>query len=204
MKLIELRPKKFKSKGFSLIELLVIVAIASFIILSILSLYSIGQRYFLSGSARTDVLRSTRQVLNWISRDIKEGIQVLPSWDVYTTSNTCLILQVPSLDSNGLIIDIDNEFDYIIYRLNSEYPSRLERIIDAKDGVSSRADTSRVIATDVNSFQLSSGGVDLSAVSDFSQVSSVYITMITAQNLLGRTYQETLNAGLKLRNKSDQ
>ncbi len=203
MKLKELRPKKFKSKGFSLIELLVIVAIASFIILSILSLYSIGQRYFLSGSARTDVLRNTRQVLNWISRDIKEGIQVLPSWDVYTTSNTCLILQVPSLDSNGLIIDIDNEFDYIIYRLNSEYPSRLERIIDAKDGVSSRADTSRVIATEVNSFQLSSGGVDLSAVSDFNQVSSVYITMITAQNLLGRTYQETLNTGLKLRNKSD-
>jgi prepilin-type N-terminal cleavage/methylation domain-containing protein len=203
MKLRELRPRKFKSKGFSLIELLVIVAIASVLILSILSLYSIGQRYFLSGSARTDVLRNTRQVRNWISRDIKEGIQVLPSWDVYTTSNTCLILQVPSLDSNGLIIDIDNEFDYIIYRLNSEYPSRLERIIDAKDGVSSRADTSRVIATDVNSFQISSEGVDLSAVSDFSQVSSVYITMITAQNLLGRTYQETLNTGLKLRNKSD-
>ena len=203
MKLRELRPKKFKSKGFTLIELLVVVAITSLIILSILSLYSIGQRYFLTGSARTDVLRNTRQVLNWISRDIKEGIQVLPSWDVYTTSNTCLILQVPSLDSNGLIIDIDNEFDYIIYRLNSEYPSRLERIIDAKDGVSSRADTSRVIATEVNSFQLSSGGVDLSAVSDFSQVSSVYITMITAQNLLGRTYQETLNTELKLRNKSD-
>ena len=203
MKLRELRPKKFKSKGFTLIELLVVVAIASLIILSILSLYSIGQRYFLTGSARTDVLRNIRQVLNWISRDIKEGIQVLPSWDVYTTSNTCLILQVPSLDSNGLIIDIDNEFDYIIYHLNSEYPSRLERIIDAKDGVSSRADTSRVIATEVNSFQLSSGGVDLSAVSDFSQVSSVYITMITAQNILGRTYQETLNTRLKLRNKSD-
>ena len=203
MKLRELRPKKFKSKGFSLIELLVIVAIASFIILSILSLYSIGQRYFLSGSARTDVLRNTRQVRNWISRDIKEGIQVLPSWDVYTTSDSCLILQVPSLDSNGHIIDIDNEFDYIIYRLNPEYPSRLERIIDAKDGISSRADTSRVIATEVNAFQLSSGGVDLSAVSDFSQVSSVYITMITAQNILGRTYQETLNTRLKLRNKSD-
>ena len=203
MKLRELRPKKFKSKGFTLIELLVVVAITSLIILSILSLYSIGQRYFLTGSARTDVLREIRQVLNWVSRDIKEGIQVLPSWDVYTTSNTCLILQVPSLDSNGLIIDIDNEFDYIIYRLNSEYPSRLERIMDAKDGVSSRADTSRVIATEVNSFQLSSGGVDLSAVSDFSQVSSVYITMITAQNILGRTYQETLNTGLKLRNKSD-
>ena len=203
MKLRELRPKKFKSKGFTLIEVLVVVAITSLIILSILSLYSIGQRYFMTGSARTDVLRNIRQVLNWISRDIKEGIQVLPSWDVYTTSNTCLILQVPSLDSNGLIIDIDNEFDYIIYRLNSEYPNRLERIIDGKDGVSSRADTTRVIATEVNSFQVSSGGVDLSAVSDFSQVSSVYITMITTQNLLGRTYQETLNTGLKLRNISD-
>ncbi len=201
MKLRRFRPEQLKSKGFSLIELLVIVAIVSFMILAMLSLYIAGQRYFMAGNARADVLRDNRYVFSYISRDIKGAIQVLPGWDVYATSSSCLVLQVPSLDSNGLIIDIDNEFDHIVYRLNSESPNRIERIVDGKDGISSREDRTRVIATRVNSFQLSSGGVGLSSVSDFNQVSSIDITLIATQNLLGRTYQETLKTGVKLRNK---
>jgi hypothetical protein len=172
-------------------------------ILAMLSLYVAGQRYFMNGSAKSDVLRDNRHVLNYISRDIKGATQVVPSWDVYATSTDCLILQVPSLDSNGLIIDVDSQFDYIIYLLNSEYPNRLERIIDANDGVSSRTDSSRTIATRVNSFQLSSGGIELSGVADFSQVACVDVTLVASQNLLGRTFQETLKTGVKLRNKSD-
>ncbi len=195
--------RKYQPKGITLIEVLVTVTIASSMLLAMLSLYVAGQRYFMIGSARSDVLRDNRQVLNYVSRDIKEAIQVMPSWDVYVTSTDCLILQVASLDSSGLIIDIDSQFDYIVYRLNSEYPNRLERIIDANDGVSNREDSSRTITTRVNSFQLRSGGVELSAVSSFDQVSSVDITMVTTRNLLGRTFQETLRTGVKLRNKSD-
>ena len=202
MKLRKFNQEKSKPKGFSLVELLVIVAIGSFLVLAMLSLYVAGQKYFMTGSARTDVLRDNRQVLNYVSRDVQEAIQVMPNWDVYTTSTDCLILQVSSIDSSGIIIDIDSQFDYIVYRLNSEYPNRLERIIDAKDGVSSREDSTRVITTRANSFQLQSEGVDLSEVSDFNQVSSVEVDLITSRNLLGRTYQETLRTGVNLRNKS--
>ena len=203
MKLRKFNQEKSKPEGFSLVELLVTVTISSFMIVAMLSLYVAGQKYFMTGSARADVLRDNRQVLNYISRDVKEAIQVMPSWDIYATSSDCLILQVSSIDSSGLIIDIDNQFDYVVYRLNSEYPNRLERIIDANDGVSNREDSSRTIATRVSSFQLSSGGVDLSAVSSFDQVSSVNITLVTTQSQLGRTFQETLKTGVKLRNKSD-
>lgn len=197
------RPRKDQPKGITLIEVLVTVTIVSFMILAMLSLYVAGQRYFMNGSARSDVLRDNRHVLNYISRDVKEAIQVVPAWDVYATSSDCIILQVPSLDSNGLIIDIDSQFDYIVYRLNSEYPNRLERVIDANDGVSNREDSSRTIATRVNSFQLSSGGIELSGVADFSQVACVDIVLITTQNQMGRTFQETLRTGVKLRNKAD-
>ncbi len=197
------KPKKYQPKGITLVEVLVTVTIVSFMILAMLSLYVAGQRYFTTGTAKSDVLRDNRQVLNFVSRDVKEAIQVMPKWDVHTTSSDCLILQVPSIDSSGLIIDIDSQFDYIVYRLNSEYPNRMERIIDANDGVSNRADSSRTIATRVSSFQLSSGGVDLSAVSSFDQVSSVVITLVTTQSQLGRTFQEILHTGAKLRNKSD-
>ena len=203
MRLSKIKKKKSQPKGITLIEVLVTVTIVSFMVLAMLSLYVAGQRYFMNGSARSDVLRDNRHVLNYISRDVKEAIQVVPSWDVYATSTDCIILQVPSLDSNGLIIDIDSQFDYIVYRLNSEYPNRLERVIDANDGVSSRTDSSRTIATRVNSFQLSSGGIELSGVADFSQVACVDITLITTQNQMGRTFQETLSTGVKLRNKAD-
>jgi len=203
MRLSKIKKKKSQPKGITLIEVLVTVTIVSFMVLAMLSLYVAGQRYFMNGSARSDVLRDNRHVLNYISRDVKEAIQVVPSWDVYATSTDCIILQVPSLDSNGLIIDIDSQFDYIVYRLNSEYPNRLERVIDANDGVSSRTDSSRTIATRVNSFQLGSGGIELSGVADFSQVACVDITLITTQNQMGRTFQETLSTGVKLRNKAD-
>jgi type II secretory pathway pseudopilin PulG len=199
----KLKLRKGQPKGITLVEVLITVTIVSFMILAMLSLYLAGQRYYMNGTARSDVLRDNRQVLNYISRDVKEAIQVVQSWDIYATSTECIILQVPSLDSNGLIIDIDSQFDYIVYRLNSEYPNRLERIIDANDGVSNRVDGSRTIATRVNSFQLGSGGIELSGVADFSQVACVDVTLITTQNQLGRTFQETLSTGVKLRNRSD-
>ncbi len=203
MRLSKIRQKKFQPKGFTLVEVLVTVSISSIIILAMLSLYVAGQRYFMNGNARSDLLRDNRQVFNFVSRDVQEAIQVMPSWDIYATSTDCLVLQVPSIDSNRLIIDIDSQFDYIVYRLNSESPNKLERVIDANNGVSNREDSSRTIATRVNSFQLSSGGVELSSVSDFSQVASVDITLVTTQNLLGRTFQENLKTGVKLRNKSN-
>ena len=202
-KSMKFKPRKYQPKGISLVEVLVTVTIVSFMILAMLSLYVAGQRYFMNGTARSDVLRDNRHVLNFISRDVKEAIQVVPAWDVYATSTECMILQVPSLDSNGIIIDIDSQFDYIVYLLNSEYPNRLERVIDANDGVSNRVDSSRTIATRVNSFQLGSEGIELSGVADFSQVSCVDITLVTTQNQMGRTFQETLSTGVKLRNKAD-
>jgi prepilin-type N-terminal cleavage/methylation domain-containing protein len=194
---------KSKARGFSLVELLIVSAIMSIIILSVLALYSSGQRYFITESARADMLRSGKEVLNWISRDIKEGIELLPSWASYTTSNNCLVLKIPSVDANGIITDIESDFDYIIYRLSPSNPRRLERIVDAKDGVSSRADSRRVIAEKVDSFVMRSEGVELSSVTDLSQVSIVDVTMLTQQTIFGKTQQEILRTEVKLRNKQD-
>ena len=197
------RTKKPKPRGLTLVELLITVAVVSLILSALLSLYSAGQRYFLEESVKLDGLRDIRYVRNWISRDIKEAVQVLPSWDVYTASDSCLILRIPSVDANGYVIDIENDYDHVVYRLNPQIPSRLERILDAKDGVSSRSDGSRFLSTQVSSFLLSSEGVNLSSVADFSQVASVDISLITQQTLLGRSYQETLQTGAMLRNKLD-
>jgi len=197
------KKKKSIPKGFTLVELTVVVALMALIMLILMSLYVTGQQFLMTESARIDVIRDNRYVFDWISRDIKGAVQVVSSWDAYTTSSNCLILRIPSVDSSGLIVDIENELDYIIYRLNSEHPNKLERVVDAKDGVSSRVDSTRVLATRVNSFLLSSDGVELSSVADLTQVASIDITVTTKQNRLGRDFQQTLDSTVKLRNKSD-
>lgn len=198
---MKLRRKKFTSKGFTLIELLIVVVLGALIMAAMVGLYASGQRYFITESARSDLIRDGRSVLNWISRDIKEAIQVLESWDIYSTSTNSLVLQVPSVDADGLIIDIESDFDYIVYRLNSEYPTRLERIVEPKEGVSSRAESNRVLATRVNSFVLSSEGVELSSVSDLSEVSSIDIALVLRRTHFSRNFEETLNTLVRLRNK---
>lgn len=197
-----MKNKKFTPKGLTLIELLIVVSLVALILLTLFTLYTMGQKYFVTESARADVIRDSRQVLLWISRDIKEACQVIPSWDTYTSSNDCLILQVPSVDATGLIIDIESQFDYIIYRLNPSLPNQLERIIDANDAISSRVDDSRILVTRVNSFLLSSEGVEFSSIADFATVSSVDISLTTSQDRYGRTFHDTLNTVVKLRNKS--
>lgn len=200
---MKVETKITKPRGLTLVELMITVTVVSLVLSALLSLYSAGQRYFLGESVKLEELRDIRYVRSWMTRDIKEAVQVLPSWDMYTVSDSCLILRIPSVDANGYVIDIENDYDHVVYRLDPQIPSRLERILDAKDGVSARSDGSRFLSTQVSSFLLSSEGVNLSSVADFSQVASVDISLITQQTLLGRSYQETLQTGVMLRNKLD-
>ncbi len=199
---MKVKKKKSSPKGLTLIELLIVTTIVSFIMIALLTFYAAGQKYFITESARADVLRTNRQALNWLSRDIKDGIEVLASYDIYTTSDNCLILKVASLDANGLVIDIANDFDYIIYRVNPTFSNRLERIVDANDGVSSRVDVTRVIADNTGAFVLSSAGTGLGSIADFSLVFKVSISLTTSQTWVGKTYSETFNTTIKLRNKA--
>jgi prepilin-type N-terminal cleavage/methylation domain-containing protein len=198
---MKVKKKRSSPKGFTLIEMLIVVGIVAFIMIALLTFYATGQKYFITESARADVLRSSRQALNWLSRDIKEGIEVLDSYDTYTTSDNCLILKIASVDANGLVIDIANDFDYIIYRVNPAFSNRLERIVDANDGVSSRTDVTRVIVDNAGAFVLSSEGTGLGSIADFSLVFSVRIMLTTSQTWIGKTYSETFNTMVKLRNK---
>lgn len=199
---MKFKRKKFNPKGLTLVELLVVLALSALIILALVTLYTSGQRYFINQDAQAKVLREGRYVLDWIARDIKEAVQVVPSWNGYTTSTSCLVLKVPSVDENGLILDIQNHFDYIIYRRKPDDPKRLERILDANDGVSALTDDTRQLAERVDAFLLSSEGEGLSSVGDLSTVSSIDIALSTRQTRQGRDFQETLNTVVKLRNKS--
>lgn len=202
----EVKKKSF-SKGISLIESLIALAVFVFVLLGLLSFYISGQRYFINQDARADTIENCRYPLALIAKEIKGAIQVVQGpifvgEESYSTSENCLVLKIPSIDSDGLIIDIENDFDYIIYCRTSDYPNRLKRIIDGKDGVSSREDKTWILADDVNSFVLSFFDSEGSAVSDYSESVLIDISISSRKKGLGRYFQESTNTQVKLRNKS--
>ena len=136
----------------SLIELLIVVAISAIIMIALLSLYMAGQRYFFNEDAKADAIEDSRMPMTWISRDVREALQVIATHGAYTTDANTIVLEVPSIDPGTGSLMTGSQ-DYIIYRRDPAAPERLERIIDAAEGTG-RQDDMRVMADAVNAFGL--------------------------------------------------
>ena len=61
----------------TLIELLIVVAISAVIMIALLSLYMEGQKYFFNENAKADTIEDSRFPMTWISRDVREALQVV-------------------------------------------------------------------------------------------------------------------------------
>jgi prepilin-type N-terminal cleavage/methylation domain-containing protein len=186
------------SRGFTLIEMLIGLLIMSIMVMGLLSLYSKGQAQFMNENIQGDILESNRYPMAWLARDVKSATQVATSWTTYTTSASTLVLQIPSVDANGLIIDVTSQFDYVIYQLSN---LKLQRIVDAGTG-SARADGSRYLATDVTGLALAFyDASDATLSSNFNTAASVRATLTANHKGFQRSFQGTLNSKFKLRNK---
>jgi len=198
--------KRRHTRGMTLIEVLVSMVIMSIAILALFALYNTGQKHFANQDAHVDILNDSRLTLTMLSRDIKEAIQVEPGpVDVggtnYSTSADCLVLRIPSVDVDGLIIDIENDFDYIAYILNPSNPNELQKIVDGKDGVSFRLDSTRVLTRNIESRVMSFLDTDGAIVGNYADSVIVDIALTTLKKGVQRTYEETRNTRTKLRNK---
>jgi len=188
-----------RPRGFTLIEMLIGLAIISLLIVALLSFYSKGQQQFMNQNIQSDVLEKSRYPLALIARDVKSAIQVVAAWGSYTTSSNTLVLEVPAVDSSGLIIDVDSAWDHVIYRV---FERKLERIYDANEGVSARVDGSRNLADDITGLSITYyDPSDNTLSSNFDTAASIRVSLSTARKGFRRTFQESLNSKFKLRNK---
>ncbi|MFC2168116.1 type II secretion system protein J [Acidobacteriota bacterium] len=199
--------KRSHMKGLSLIEVLIGMVLMSIAMLALLSLYNSGQKYFTNQDAHSDILTDSRVTLTLLSQDIKEAIQVIPGpidvgGTTYSTSVSCIVLKVPSVDTNGLIIDIDNHFDYLVYRVNPDNAKELLRIVEGKDGISSRVDGNKLLTRNIDSLVMSFLDTDGGTVSNYAESAIIDIALTTLKKGIQRTYQETINTQTKLRNKA--
>jgi prepilin-type N-terminal cleavage/methylation domain-containing protein len=200
--------KKSQPKGLTLIEVLIAVAIGVLVMTALLTLYIAGQKYFFNQNAKADVIEDSRYPMAWVTRDIREAIQIVSGTvtvdgETYATSSNTLILQLPSVDpGTGEIIDFDTTFDTVIYCQHPTQNRMFQRIVKAYDD---SVDT-RLMADDVGLFQLTywtddSPPVEVTDFTDTSIIATVDITLNSDANGIGRSFQEGLNTQVRLRNK---
>jgi len=187
--------------GFTLVELLLSLGVASILLAVIMSMSVSSQQLFALGSVFSDIHAEVRISMDYMKRDIMGATRMMNSYGGYTTTSSSIILEIPSVDVNGNVIDINNDFDYITYALNSGDPTQLDRIIDASAS-SSRADETQIFARNVDTLLFSSGGTVLSSIGDVSGLTQVDITLILLKAVPGNSdpLQETLSSKVKLRN----
>jgi type II secretory pathway component PulJ len=188
-------------KGVSLAELLAALSIAIVLAASILSLYIFAQRVFVHGETFYEVHGDVRMALEWMSRDIRWATRPINSRSSYATNTDELILEVPSVDSSGDVIDIETTFDYIIYHLDGADPPNLQRTVDA-DTASSRSDETRTVANNVDSLNFSSGGSLLGSIGDVTPLTEIVIDISTSKFVIDAwTHDESRSTAVELRNQ---
>ena len=143
-----------------------------------------------------------------MTQDIKNAIQVLPGpisieGDSLSTGTHCVILQVPSIDSDGLILDIDNRRDTIVYWQDGQDPNQLMRAV-LVDPYSSRLEITRLIIDSLHSFDLEFYDADGNEVTLIADTASVDLRLSASFPGIGRDFQESFNTSVRLRNKSNE
>jgi prepilin-type N-terminal cleavage/methylation domain-containing protein len=189
-------------KGFSLIEMLIAISIGLLLLTAVFSIDIFAKKNYIISSAFMEAHGGVRNAMDWIVKDIRWAKQIMASKTigstVYTTGDHELILEVPSLDSSGDIID--NAYDYIIYHINSADPEKLERIVSANGP--GRGNETRVVTSCLNTMSLSSGGMGLSSIGSLSTIKTISVTLNTAKpTVQNGSLNENLKSIVELRNQ---
>jgi prepilin-type N-terminal cleavage/methylation domain-containing protein len=168
-------------KGFTLVELMAATVITVLFAGALYGVFSAMRDEMWRQNIYYDTNRAVRHGLELVSRDVKEALRIEPAWGGDTTANTVLILRLPSIDNNGEPTNINSQFDYVTYKLDSADPTKLVRSLDVLGGVSAREGgtdkTGSLVAKKIQTLLFSSGGTGLSSLSA-SQISGIKILSI--------------------------
>jgi Tfp pilus assembly protein PilW len=188
-------------RGFTLIELQMSLFISIITLVTAMSLYIAYWRIFVIGNTLLDVYANSRISMALISRDIRMAAQVVASNSPYTTTDHCIVLKVPAVDSTGNVIA--SAYDYITYMLVG---SDLYRIVQ-NNVLSSRSAENRAVARFCSSLNFSSGGVALSGIGNLSTINTVAVHLPLNEQTLSLSGSQTQTASItpttlvRLRNK---
>ncbi len=77
--MIILKEKTNNFQGFTLVEILITLAIFTLVIIGMFNLFSLSQRFYLQGSIRAELLQNGRVVLERMAREIRQANEIVTS-----------------------------------------------------------------------------------------------------------------------------
>lgn len=147
---------KISSFGFSLVEILVALGVASVAGVILISILVSGNSLFMQQNSNVFQGLSLNHATEQINDSISQASQVANSYPemspTYVTSESVLVLKIPSIDSSGNIID--QKFDYIVISQDDQKSNILRKRV-FPDPSSSRKNENGVLATTVSSLTFS-------------------------------------------------
>ncbi len=141
-----------KQQGFTIMELVVVIALCSVLLLGLLALFDWHSKVFTLEQADVRATGSVRSVMNNMTKYVAQGITLESSRTIsgttYTTDADTVIVKIPSVDSSGNVIA--STYDYVAYNLSN---GSVTQVIEAGSGTV-RTAGSKLLAENVQSFSL--------------------------------------------------
>lgn len=149
-----MRPGRAEARaaGFTLIELMIAVAILGILMESFIAFSHAVRRQGRIVQARTEVSRAATTLDLALGRDIRSSSAVLGKYKEFSASDRCLILDAPRVSPSGRLQPGGG--DRIVYHLDPQEPSRLVKRVFPAPG-SRRAATRQLLAANVRSIKFS-------------------------------------------------
>lgn len=139
-----MKTRKNLRSGLTLVELIVGIGLTMVVVTVLLNIFRSSYQSqafsFIGGNLQV----TARGTLDRINRQIRQSTGVIDTLETYITSSNELILQLPAIDSNQAIIN--STYDYVIYRLDPDAPTKLKEIVVANANSSRRNDTRTILA----------------------------------------------------------
>jgi len=172
LNLIRKNTNKINRKGFSLIELMVVVGILSFIVIGLVAFFTGGARSWISGQNQLQAQREARMAVDIMVKEIREGKSVVTGSDengviisfpaALGGGNVTFQLIGNSIKRNGINTLIDNipegglfftyfddEGNGVLYPIQAS-KLRIELQVDVDGDMSSGGNPDIIIETEVN------------------------------------------------------
>lgn len=183
---------KSQQLGFTLTEVLIVLAIIGFLVVIFIDFFLQYNRSFSFLSATVDTAESAGMVMNKISEAVRQASRVVGSRSfsgtVYASDADTLVLELPAMDSSGAIA---GEFDYMVFYLEG---GKIFWRTEA-DPASQRATGVKQLSDTVQSFNLVYDQADVSLAT------KVDVDVQTQKQTRGQLAQSHLHQIIYLRNK---
>lgn len=141
-----------KEQGFTLLEIVITIAISLVLLSGLMGLYEWHQKVYLQESASVMATSAVRTALLNMSKSIAQSSGIEASHDfsgtVYTTGGNSVVLELPSVNSSGDVIA--STYDYIAFYLDD---SSVYQITEAAVG-SVRNSGTKLLSENVQIFSL--------------------------------------------------